>query len=169
MSAYEEWGHTAVAAALGIATLAALVGCATHRPQIMTRAPEPERIVRPPVPGAPYTREKEDELPNSFTLGRWKFLPPVEYDHPYKKPLTIARGNEATMKAICPIVPLFPTPLGCSIRYTIAGKDHSCHIYIAEDEILKQTGWPYELVLRHEIGHCNSWPANHPGMRKIDE
>jgi hypothetical protein len=26
-------------------------------------------------------------------------------------------------------------------------------------------GLSYEIVLRHEVGHCNGWPGDHPGMR----
>jgi hypothetical protein len=28
-------------------------------------------------------------------------------------------------------------------------------------EILKASGWPYEIIRRHEEGHCNGFPANH--------
>jgi hypothetical protein len=41
----------------------------------------------------------------------------------------------------------------------------ACHVYIAEDEILKAAGLTYEIAYRHEIGHCNGWPADHPGAR----
>ena len=103
---------------------------------------------------------------NMMPPGNWSVLPPKEYDRPYTGQLTIARGDARTMTAICPN-PGYPVPLGCAIHYLLEGKDLSCHIYIADDEILKSSGWGYGIVLRHEIGHCNSWPADHPGMRRM--
>jgi hypothetical protein len=104
-----------------------------------------------PLPPVEYDRPSQ--LPSQ--------LPPVEYDRPYQGQLTIARGDARTMQAICPKT-TFPVTLGCAIRYREA---NICHIYIADDEILKAAGWSYEIVLRHEEGHCNGWPADHRGGR----
>jgi hypothetical protein len=79
-----------------------------------------------------------------------------------------SRGDARTMKEVCPKTE-FPVTLGCALRYTKGGEDYSCHVFIAEDDILKPTGWNYNLVLRHELGHCLGWPANHPGMRTVEE
>jgi hypothetical protein len=45
-------------------------------------------------------------------------------------------------------------------------KSNRCHIYVANDNALRATGFSYALALRHELGHCNGWPANHPGNKK---
>jgi len=82
-------------------------------------------------PAGEYAKHTDRALP-----------PPEEYDHPYKGQLTIARGDARTMTEICPKTS-FPVTLGCNIRYIQAGKDYSCHVFIAEDEILKTTSWSY--------------------------
>jgi hypothetical protein len=101
---------------------------------------------------------------NAPLQGRWKALPPEEFDRPYQGLLTITRGDAAVMEKNCPKT-AFPITLGCAKRYTMNGQDYSCYVHIAEDSILQPTGWSYEIVLRHELGHCLGWPANHPGMR----
>jgi hypothetical protein len=72
------------------------------------------------------------------------------------------------MQEACPKTP-FPITLGCAQRYTKAGQNYSCTVYVAQDDILKPTEWTYQTILRHETGHCNGWPANHPGMRTVEE
>ena len=40
---------------------------------------------------------------------------------------------------------------------------HRCMILLAEREAIRWLGNPVEEdVIRHEIGHCNGWPADHP-------
>ena len=43
----------------------------------------------------------------------------------------------------------------------------SCRIILIDDAVMKARGWTTELLLRHEIGHCNGWPGNHPGEREL--
>jgi hypothetical protein len=89
-------------------------------------------------------------------------IPPVEYDHPYTGKLTIFRSSsQAEIKAKCP-PSSFPYHLGCGGPK--AGGE--CHILMADDETIRKHGWTPEIVLRHEIGHCNGWPANHKGARR---
>src|SRR5215510_2543726 len=35
--------------------------------------------------------------------------------------------------------------------------------------VMKARGWTTALLLRHETGHCNGWPSDHPGQRPYDE
>jgi hypothetical protein len=93
---------------------------------------------------------------------RYLALPPAEYDYPYQGQLTLARADARTMSAVCPKT-AFPVTLGCAINYR---ELNICHIFIAEDEILRAAGWSYKIVFRHERAHCQNWPANHPGMRE---
>jgi hypothetical protein len=103
-------------------------------------------------------------------------LPPLGYDYPYQGALTIARGDAKTMKEICPENST-PLTLACAISYPSV---KTCHIYIAEDDLLCTLGGRlskcvyqeaprllYELLLRHEMGHCNGW-QDHIGMRPFD-
>ena len=85
-------------------------------------------------------------------------LPPPQYDHVPSIPV-IERVLDTKDEAntICVgIVGKKSEPegslyWGCSIRKVKDGH-LVCYIYRIDSE----------LVLRHEYGHCNGWPANHP-------
>jgi hypothetical protein len=80
-------------------------------------------------------------------------LPPVEYDHPFKGQMTI---RIASTKALAKICYLALTTEACArLRAGI------CEIYIASDFYRDQ------IMLRHEIGHCNGWGSHHFGMRWV--
>jgi hypothetical protein len=88
-------------------------------------------------------------------------LPPIEYDQPYTGQLVILRGDKARMAGLCPKTP-FPITLGCVVKVQ---EGRGCIIVVANDDILKNTPWNYEMVLRHENGHCQNWPGDHRGSR----
>ena len=80
-------------------------------------------------------------------------LPPVEYDHPFKGRMTI---RIASTKALAKICYLALTTEACArLRAGI------CEVYIASDFYRDQ------IMLRHEIGHCNGWGSHHFGMRWV--
>ena len=90
-------------------------------------------------------------------------IPPVEFDHPYTGKLTIERSSsQAEIKARCAPTS-FSYHLGCA--WAMAGR---CHILMADDATIREHNWTQEIVLRHERGHCNFWPAHHPGARRPD-
>jgi hypothetical protein len=96
-------------------------------------------------------------------------LPPIEYDYPFDGELIIQRGDRAYMEAQCPRTPL-PITLGCAFRRagTAEGKASTyCRVVIANSEILKDSIWTYETILRHEVGHCNGWGKDHVGSRQM--
>jgi hypothetical protein len=53
-----------------------------------------------------------------------------------------------------------PFAIGCANLYDVGG----CHLYIADDDTLNSfpSVISYPAIYRHEIGHCNGWPADHP-------
>ena len=81
-------------------------------------------------------------------------LPPPEYDHPFKGELTVKRGTQNDLRTACPNT-FRPgnNALGCAKLVF----DTICIIYMLNDVGLQMTGWDYEIVLRHERGHCNGW------------
>ena len=91
-------------------------------------------------------------------------LPPVEYDKPFGGKLeeVVVKSREE-MDASCKRIGLsLPTvPLGCG---KLLAADH-CVIYLARDEVNRSVGLTTDLVRRHEVGHCNGWPKEHPGGR----
>jgi hypothetical protein len=88
-------------------------------------------------------------------------IPPVEYDHPFAGEVKIWRSSDQDyIKSKCP-PSLFPYHLGCGGRRS----NGECHILMADDATIRKHNWTTEIVLRHEISHCNGWPAHHPGAR----
>jgi hypothetical protein len=91
----------------------------------------------------------------------YMILPPVVYDHHYDGDLTIR--IVATLEELYAICQLDkPHMLACSAR-----NGRSCVIVMVADEIMRRRNWNTGLLLRHEIGHCNGWPADHPDERGV--
>jgi hypothetical protein len=110
---------------------------------------------KPYPPGVPYLQHPMIKQP-------FMVLPPAEYDIPYKGRLTIktALSREDLLLA-CPNIN--PQSLACAYRFN----PENCLIIILHDRLIRERGWSTELVLRHELGHCNGWPGDHPGQRAI--
>jgi hypothetical protein len=96
---------------------------------------------------------------------RGAMLPPPEYDGLFTGDLTIKRLlTQNDVRAACPNTPFGAgAALACAIV-----RNESCEIYIVADGTLKAFGLTYALTLRHELGHCNGWPADHRGARYVD-
>jgi hypothetical protein len=103
-------------------------------------------------------------------------FPPPDYDVSYKGVLTIERTQtEDEVRKACPSVANEKRALACALVY---GADvnrnmpgYKCHIYMVNDSILKEfgaAGAVFAFILRHELAHCNGWPADHPKGTKID-
>ena len=43
----------------------------------------------------------------------------------------------------------------------------ACYIALPTDRILAANHTTYAAVMRHEIGHCNGWPDDHKGARRM--
>lgn len=89
--------------------------------------------------------------------------PPARFDFPYKGELTVKRLPQVDVVEACRVLfTLYDvqakaslTSRGCAV---ITSKN-SC-IVVTVDKTYKRA--TPEAVLRHEMGHCNGWPANHP-------
>src|SRR5262249_20102553 len=94
-------------------------------------------------------------------------LPPPEYDHPYTGELLIIEvEKQQTLIDNCPTIyrnkPPNTPAIACTIRH-----EKSCVVLIASKDQFPwfqmiHKSYSYENVLRHEIGHCNGWPGDHP-------
>lgn len=73
------------------------------------------------------------------------------------------------MMMICPytVCPktMWPVTLACTHLYPTLNK---CEIIIADDDIIANGPYSYELIMRHEMAHCLGWPPNHPNVRGAD-
>jgi hypothetical protein len=94
-------------------------------------------------------------------------LPPKEFDHDYDGDLTIKHMDAAGIWEECRAGAkshLAP-PLACARSYgerapssiTPMGIKKNCVIFILTEPELAKRGWSYDIVMRHEIGHCNGW------------
>ena len=136
-------------------------GVALMPPTIPLTRSEPTPIP-PPTPLAipiPPQRPIPPPTPAMMPVPSRAPLPPVEFDHPYAGKLTVLKEDHyALIRHVCSDT---PNAIACSYRTydSVSGETLSCLIMLgpkAHDD---------ERALRHEIGHCNGWPGDHPGAR----
>lgn len=77
--------------------------------------------------------------------------PPAKYDH---GPLINARYPVPIISHLSP-AGLFAACEGKHLACSYAEVGSPCHIF------LPMAGW--QGMVRHEMGHCRGWPANHKG------
>jgi hypothetical protein len=126
--------------------------------EIATAAPvalHPEPVRRPSV---------EMEPADLWALAnlRFKELPPIEFDHMPDRPVTTTDiRTEADLRVRCgwPPAPAGGILVGCA---DILPFTSPCRIYLGPTG---GTGVTRNIVLRHEIGHCNGWGKDHAGIR----
>src|SRR5262249_46223249 len=91
-------------------------------------------------------------------------IPPAEYDRPYKGALTV-HVNQLQQNMLqagqCKLA--FPGQFLFACNTIRPG--YGCTIWMAPESEIVARGLTWELVMRHEIGHCNGWPADHAGGR----
>jgi hypothetical protein len=99
---------------------------------------------------------------------RLLILAPPEYDHPYKGTLTWQMAHDQQqVRDACPKVAFkLGVALACSLRWE---KENACLIVLAPEEDMKKAGLPLEMIKRHEIAHCNGWPADHKGALPFED
>lgn len=89
-------------------------------------------------------------------------LPPARYDHPYTGPAIIRQVSMSELAYRCHGywgIVTDQIAMGCS-WFDSDTRIPICVIYIPTlDEVTLEL---QQRVLRHEIGHCNGWPGNHP-------
>jgi hypothetical protein len=96
-----------------------------------------------------------------------RLLPPKEFDHPFAGELIVFTARDQDeVRAMCPRTQFPPLgALGCAPNIG-PGR---CRIVLAPDADIIKAGHPPELVKRHEIAHCNGWPADHRGALPYEE
>lgn len=76
--------------------------------------------------------------------------PPAQYDHAYKGKLLVLPVDRTSLARVC------HDWAASACAYVGRGK---CTVFIGASA---QGTWRWNMLLQHEIGHCNGWPANHP-------
>jgi hypothetical protein len=84
--------------------------------------------------------------------------PPEQYNHPYDGPVVERVMSEADVKPLCTSMGASPSGVACSWQ-----SGGTCYIVLPNDYVLPNDQVaPVSIFRRHEIAHCNGWPANHP-------
>src|SRR5262249_27477667 len=97
-----------------------------------------QRITVPPTPSPPK-----------------KLLPPPVYDRHYEGDLTLrVVSTLEELNAVCRVGHFIQA---CASRHPL-----NCVVYMVKDEVMREYGYNTGQLLRHEIGHCNGWPNDHP-------
>jgi hypothetical protein len=113
------------------------------------------------VPVKPFTGHTVPPAPPTPLPQQYLMLPPAQYDKPYDGDLTIKMvATLEELQSACRVTNA--KMLACAIHNA-----KSCVIYMVADEVMRQRGWNTGLLLRHEIGHCNGWPGDHPDQRPV--
>ena len=89
--------------------------------------------------------------------------PPAEYDRPFRGDLIVIRISMQHIKEMCPPFQPGVPPVACATHDNPATW---CRVVLAHDDEFQAVGWRSDPILRHEIAHCNGWPADHPGARQ---
>lgn len=85
--------------------------------------------------------------------------PPAVYDHAYRGMLVEKHGTSAEVEDFCHRQQGIASPyraLGCAIV-----RGDRCYVVISRVGG-RITAYVQRQIRRHEIAHCNGWPANHP-------
>jgi hypothetical protein len=95
--------------------------------------------------------------------------PPAEYDHPFMGRLRVIIVDDLkTLENRCHYSLIVPV-VACARPRAVFGeqveKGMDCVIVRFNDDIIVKDGGTVNVVMRHELAHCNGWPADHPRSR----
>jgi len=99
----------------------------------------------------------------------WKSPPPPEFDKPYEGVLVVHRTPIADIEKMC--IDIYGRSAhACNFR--IPGysdgkiaRPPACIILLPPDEVIDQHREDAKDIIRHETGHCNGWPPDHPNRQ----
>ena len=78
--------------------------------------------------------------------------PPAQYNHPYNGPVVERVVPAAEVRTLCLSMGSDLLATACSLH-----SNGTCYIVVPSDGKA-----PVSNYRRHEIAHCNGWPADHP-------
>lgn len=96
------------------------------------------------------------------------WTPPARYNHPYEGKIFVRMVHPRDVPAACRALyrrsglahrvnTIRPDQLGCSVVWH---DPDECSVVIIDRP--SPTGRTPEELIRHELGHCNGWPSDHP-------
>lgn len=84
-------------------------------------------------------------------------LPPAIYDHPYAGPVIETIMSLAEIREFCDAT----DALAC-VPFPPNFNGDKCFVYLPSIGAGGVTQREQDLLRRHETGHCNGWPVDHP-------
>jgi hypothetical protein len=92
-------------------------------------------------------------------------LPPAQYDVAYRGDAIIwIAAEKKDVRELCSKI---TDPHWSGLACALGTKDRlRCIIYRVKNDVLRAAGYHPNLVMRHEVGHCNGW-IDHESGRKI--
>jgi hypothetical protein len=97
----------------------------------------------------------------------WRSPPPPEFDKPYDGVLVIYRLPLADVQKIC--TDFGQNKHACSFVKQVAhfriGDRVTCFIMMPPDDVIDLYREDPKDIIRHETGHCNGWPLDHPNRQ----
>ena len=104
-----------------------------------------------PIPIGLFIKDIREEDPAHYAA---RLEPPARYDHPYKGHVVERVVPAAEVPSLC--VPMGADLFGAAC--SLLQSNGTCYVVLPNDK----EGVPVAHFRRHEIAHCNGWPANHP-------
>ena len=101
----------------------------------------------------------------------WKWFPPAEYDKPYEGVLMTQRLPFDQLRKVCApgqmacAMPITVGPNGSGWQISLTGNRAACLIIMPSDSYLWEHHQDPKDTIRHETGHCNGWPGDHPNSQ----
>ena len=83
-------------------------------------------------------------------------VPPLRFDHPYDGPVIERILPLEEVRKLCIYIGVRPAD-GCAGYVTMSDGTKACFIVLPTDGPDPNI----ENYRRHEMAHCNGWPANH--------
>jgi hypothetical protein len=96
-------------------------------------------------------------VPASPARAAARLEPPAQYNHAYNGRVVERVMPETEVRSVCISMGLDFLTVACSWQ-----SNDTCYVVIPNDGQA-----PVDTYRRHEIAHCNGWPADHPMMGDI--
>ena len=93
-------------------------------------------------------------------------LPPNEYDRPVSIQVKISTIPYMEVDKVCSWPMRSEEAMGGRIEGCARVYNSVCYIVMPAVDGVFMTKEKHKRLLKHELAHCNGWPADHPGAQR---
>jgi len=86
-----------------------------------------------------------------------QILPPKQFDRDYDGELELHHMSAQDVIRICGPAVKTPGRQAIACARAFLGVPNRCIVFIMTESELARRGWSYDIILRHELGHCHGW------------